>query len=75
MSEPDHVVLRAHPDLPVGFLPESAEGLWIDKSTLAPGPLPVRGTYRIGSEAVAVPIGEFEYRDDGAVAEIYEVRP
>lgn len=69
MAEADYVVLRAHPDLPAGFLPERMEGLWLDKSLV---PFSIGHS---GSVAVAVPIGEFEYRDDGAVAEIYEVRP
>lgn len=76
-SEPDYIVVRAHPDLPAGFLPEKIEGLWLDMSGLPKDdePIPVRGRYRIGSEAVAIPTGRFEQRDDGAVAEIYEVRP
>ncbi|PZG16486.1 hypothetical protein C1I95_17595 [Micromonospora craterilacus] len=64
-DEPDYVVVRPHPDLPAGFLPPDLDGRWFDRSAL-----------RLGSgTAVAVPSGRFEVRDDGAVAEVYEVRP
>lgn len=65
---PDYVVIRAHPDLPPGFLPPQLDGRWYDRRDL-----PVR--FGLGA-AVAVPAGRFEVRDhDGAVAEVYEVRP
>lgn len=69
LSPPDYVVLRPAPDLPAGFLPEYWDGLWIDYSVLLPNlHVQIDG-------AVAVPSGRFEQRDDGAVAEVYEVRP
>lgn len=72
MSEPNYVVVRPATDLPLGFLPESLDGTWFDVSQLPPGP-GLTGI-RMGS-AVAVPTGRFEAREDGAVAEVYEVRP
>lgn len=75
-SEPNYVVVRPSPDLPPGFLPEHLDGKWFDISEMPfsfrePGEAAAAG---IG-EAVSVPTGRFEYRDDGAVAEVYEVRP
>jgi hypothetical protein len=64
----DHAVIRAAADLPADFLPPEVEGRWYDLTTIRPGePIPLDG-------AVAVPSGRFEVRDDGAVAEVYEVR-
>lgn len=69
----DYIVIRPAPDLPEGFLPASLDGIWYDRNTI-----PIRlGAYSgpgIG-EGVAVPAGRFEVRDDGAVAEVWEVRP
>ena len=69
-GEPDYVVIRPGAGLPEGFLPEDMDGRWIDRSTL---PLPVPGAPDVVG-AVAVPTGRFEQRDDGAVAEVFEVR-
>ena len=69
--EPDYVVIRASPDLPPGFLPERLDGMWFDRSTLPSRPEDVDLP-----GGVAVPSGRFEVRDyDGAVAEVWEVRP
>jgi hypothetical protein len=67
---PDYVVIRPHPDLPAGFLPPSLDGKWFDRSTL-----PFGFASGTSGTAVAVPSGRFEVRDDGAVAEVYKVRP
>jgi hypothetical protein len=72
MTGPDYVVIRATADLPVGFLPEYIEGRWFDVSTWVPDRRSVALGMGVG---VAVPTGRFEVRDDGAVAEVYEVRP
>jgi hypothetical protein len=81
MSESDYVVVRRAPDLPAAFNTGDLDGKWFDRATL-----PIRtedpedraerfrksgGT---ASSAVAVPTGRFEVRDDGAVAEVYEIR-
>lgn len=71
-AEPDWVVLRAAADLPPGALPAALDGVWIDKpramidldSSDTPRPF-----------AVFLPTGRFEVRDDGAVAEVFEMRP
>lgn len=63
----DYVVIRAAADLPDGFLPERLNGRWFDLAE-------VRQGFGVG-DAVAVPSGRFETRDDGAVAEVWEVRP
>lgn len=67
--EADYIVIRAAADLPAGFLPPEMEGKWFDRAELRAekwdGP----------AEAVAVPATRFETREDGKVAEVYEVRP
>jgi hypothetical protein len=68
-SESDYVVIRPAADLPEGFLPTSFDGLWIDRAQV-----PRVATGELGT-AVAVATGRFEVRDDGAVAEVFEVRP
>ena len=64
----NYIVVRPATDLPPGFLPPEMDGRWFDVEQLPPawGDLGM---------AVAVPSGRFEVRDDGAVAEVYEVRP
>lgn len=71
MNEPDLVVLRPSADLPEGFLPDHMNGEWLDRSLLPFGPTTMEPDK---TGAVAVPTGRFETRDDGAVAEVYEVR-
>ncbi len=71
MPEPDYIVFRAYPGAPPGWLPSCWDGQWMDRSKM-PG-LPPPGESR--PQAVAVPTGEFEVRDDLAVAEVWEVRP
>ena len=73
LPEPDHIVLRAGPGLPDGFMPPDMDGRWYDRASF-----PIRGSAeqphlrQAGSPAVAVPTGRFEIRDDGAVAEVWE---
>lgn len=71
MNEPDYVVIRPAPGLPNGFLPPHWDGRWIDRATVPEcyaSPDPSMST------ATAVPTGRFEVRDDGVVAEVFEVR-
>lgn len=68
-EHPDYVVIRATEDLPAGFLPRELEGRWFD---LRGFPLSLSDD---PGTAVAIPSGRFEVRDDGAVAEVWEVRP
>lgn len=65
----DYVVVRAHSDLPEGFLPPELEGRWFDLEDIPKSLVPQ------DSGAVAVPVSRFEQRDDGVVAQVYEVRP
>ena len=69
MNEPDYVVIRPAADLPEGFLPPSWDGKWFDRATLPETYAPIT------TGGVAVPSGRFEVREDGAVAEVWEVRP
>lgn len=77
MPEPDYIVIRPAPDLPPGFLPERENGRWYDRSDMRQ----VNSEDRLDlviqyGGGVAVATGRFEVRDyDGAVAEVYEVRP
>jgi hypothetical protein len=66
---PNYIVIRPAPDLPPGFLPSQLDGRWYDGNAIPHG-----ARLQVGG-AVAVPTGRFEVRDDGAVAEVYEVRP
>lgn len=65
----DYIVIRAAADLPEGFLPDRLDGMWFDLDQVD------RSSSLNLSGAVAVPSGRFEVRDDGAVAEVWEVRP
>ena len=49
------------------------EGFWYDRRDLFQRAVG-RGV-ACGAGAIAVPVGRFEFRDDGAVAEVFEVRP
>jgi len=64
-----YIVLRAAPGLPWNFMPEHLDGLWIDRppSYVMPA-LP-------GWHAQGVATGRYERRDDGALAEVYELSP
>ncbi|WP_097921732.1 hypothetical protein [Streptomyces sp. wa1063] len=76
MSETDHIVIRPAADLPPGFLPAKEDGRWYDRASMPAGPPPGFASPGGVWEAVAVPTGRFEVRDyDGAVAEVWEVRP
>lgn len=71
MSEPDYIVVRPAPTLPPGFLPPGLDGKWFDRAMFPEGV----GAYSWG-DAVAIATGRFEVRDsDGAVAEVFEIRP
>lgn len=82
-EEPDYVVLRAGLDLPDGWMPPEMDGRWYDRSQF-----PTRGEAEASAArsefvaaggavaiASAAPTSRFEVRDDGAVAEVWEVRP
>ena len=77
-SGPDFIVIRPAPDLPPGFLSAHFDGRWFDRSDMPQPSSPEAGqdaAIRWGG-MVAVATGRFEVRDhDGAVAEVYEVRP
>lgn len=68
INEPDYVVIRDAP----GALRSGADGVWFDLATV-----PRRLSVTVEWTCVtydAVPTGRFEVRDDGAVAEVWEVR-
>ncbi|MYY79816.1 MULTISPECIES: hypothetical protein [unclassified Streptomyces] len=76
MSEPDYIVVRPAPSFR-GTLPPRLDGWWYDRADF-PEALPGQGIDAIVRYGgfVAVATGRFEVRDyDGAVAEVFEVRP
>lgn len=65
------IVLRPAEDLPEDFLPPRMDGEWIERSGIYRGPeIRLAGTT---ATATARPCGRIELREDGAVAEVYEV--
>jgi hypothetical protein len=72
MTEPNYIVIRPASNLPPGLLPQREDGRWYDLTLMPSGPpIPSSGM----TDVVAVPAGRFETREDGAVAEVWEVRP
>lgn len=63
----DYIVIRPAADLPPEFRLGDMDGRWYDLTDIPTG-------FGVGT-AVAVPSGRFEYREDGAVAEVWEIRP
>lgn len=70
---PRYIVVRAHPDLPPGFLPPEQEGRWYGEELLPL--LDGDDEFAWGGGAVAVRTDRFERRDDGVTARVFEVRP
>lgn len=77
MNDADYIVIRPAHDLPPGFVPERENGRWYDRTDMPEADIEqtADALIRYGG-GVAVATGRFEVRDyDGAVAEVYEVRP
>ena len=72
VSEPDWIVFRPAVDVPADALPRGVDGWLLDRRGL-----PADGTmiHQSGIVLRFAPAGRFEARDDGAVAEVFEVRP
>lgn len=64
-----YIVLRGEPGLPPGWMPEYLEGLWITPPPAGPPLAEVQA-----GTATAYATDRFETRDDGAEAQVYEVR-
>jgi hypothetical protein len=75
MEEPDFIVFRAAPGVPEGMLGHW-DGLWFDLNDV-PHPSGVRRDHLhmiLGMNHWDVfPCGEFEVRNDGAVAEVWRM--
>lgn len=77
-TEPDWIVFRAADDLPSGAMPQALDGVWVNRR---PWMMPLSAeemdrAYEEGRVlAVFVSTGRFEAREDGAVAEVWEMRP
>lgn len=72
VSEPDWIVFRPAAGLPAGALPADLDGWWIDRRG---APASGRIVHQGGFVGQFTPTGRFETCDDGAVAEVFEVRP
>jgi hypothetical protein len=70
--EPDYIVIRPAAGLPEGFLPRHWDGLWLDRAQIGIA-LP-NLAFETASTAVAGATGRFEVREDGVVAEVFEVQ-
>lgn len=68
-----HIVLRPNPDLPEDFLPPRMNGEWHERSVIYTGPQ--IDLYGPAAATSARATGRVEIREDGAVAEVYEVGP
>lgn len=70
-AEPDWIVFRPADGVPPEALPPTIDGWWVDRYNW-----PVSGTmiHQNGAVLRFAPTGRFETREDGAVAEVFEVR-
>lgn len=64
--EPDHAVIRVPADWPA-FVRRYWDGRWIDLARVVPS------IERFAGGIVARPTGRFEFREDGACAEVWEM--
>ena len=68
-----YIVLRAAPGMPPGWMPDRLDGMWYERSRLV-------GSYGslhdiASGSAKGRATGRYECRDDGYLAEVYEVGP
>jgi hypothetical protein len=64
-----YIVLRAAPGMPLGWMSDQFDGMWYDRDK-------DRSYHpQTGAAAVGRPTGRYERRDDGYLAEVYEVGP
>ncbi len=68
-DSPEYAVIRVHPDMPLPW-PPNLDGWWYDMDRVPQGYGPADG-----GAWVAVPTDRFETREDGAVAQVWEIRP
>jgi hypothetical protein len=68
-DEPDYIVLRPGPGMTGG----QWDGTWIDRSQVTGTLRLTHGAPLASATARARPTGRFEAREDGAVAEVWEV--
>lgn len=66
-----YIVLRPAFDLPDGFMPRGLDGVWFDQRQLEHGP-PL--THMQVGAATAHATQRYEVREDGARAQVFEVR-
>jgi len=73
LSPTDYIVIRRAPNLPADFNTGDLDGKWFDRSQMEIVPVSFKDPN--AGHGVAVPTGSFEVRDDGVVAEVWEIRP
>jgi len=69
----DYIVIRPAPDAPAFFLPANLDGRWLDTRTASAEDQVRRTLGLLSRQAVAT--DRTETRGDGAVAQVWEVRP
>lgn len=69
-----YVVIRPAPDLPPGFMPDYYNGRWLDKWDIPGAYYGEESSPTPPGTGVAVATGRFERRDDGELAEVYEMQ-
>ena len=72
-KHPDYVVLRHGLDIPEEYWSPRHEGLWLDRRNIRQA-IPTSFDNVTVSTAIAEPTNRLEIRDDGAVAEVWEIR-
>jgi hypothetical protein len=71
-GEPDLIVFRHGPDMPEEYWSPAYEGVWFNRNTVPN--LSWLDAMTDTGDAYAEPTGRFEVREDGAVAEVWEIR-
>lgn len=66
------IVIRPGPDLPEGWLPADLDGYWRERDGML-SIYPIRFVTENSVTSTATSSGRVEIREDGAVAEVYEV--
>lgn len=71
-DEPDWIVFRPAADVPSEAIPAGVDGFWLDRYGFSASGSMLHSS---GTLLRYAPTGRFETREDGAVAEVFEVRP
>jgi hypothetical protein len=75
MSTEGYVVIRLTPAMRLLVRDGDLDGRWYGRALIAEHERPDRGDVSLGPGIVATRTDRIEVRDDGAVAQVWEVRP